>query len=156
MALLSSSHLSIYYIGKDGIVKSTEFDDIKSNYFNNILTSTNKYIIVGGQNHIYYIDYYIDYSNNLIDHNKRTYNLNKEINYIQKIHDESFLASTNEGEILHITFNNEGNINVKERNFSTGKITSLFSKNFKSILFTDDNFINSWRIQTNQDNCNIF
>ena len=149
IALLSYDHLSINKITENGLELINRYDNIKSNNFNNILLTTNKYIIIGGKKYIYYIDYTTNIKN------KKKYD--REINYIEKIHEESFLAATDEGIILHITINNDQTLKINERIFSIGKIYSLSMKNFKTILFTDENRIQLWN-NSNNDGffCNIF
>ena len=149
IALLSYDHLSINKITENGLELINRYDNIKSNNFNNILLTTNKYIIIGGKKYIYYIDYKTNIKN------KKKYD--REINYIEKIHEESFLAATDEGIILHITINNDQTLKINERIFSIGKIYSLSIKNFKTILFTDENRIQLWN-NSNNDGffCNIF
>ena len=146
---MSYDHLSINKITENGLELINRYDNIKSNNFNNILLTTNKYIIIGGKKYIYYIDYTTNIKN------KKKYD--REINYIEKIHEESFLAATDEGIILHITINNDQTLKINERIFSIGKIYSLSMKNFKTILFTDENRIQLWN-NSNNDGffCNIF
>ena len=63
------------------------------------------------------------------------------INCIQKIHDEFFLASTDEGSILQITIEKKNNIpilEIKSKNFIPKKINSLILKNINTILLTYD------------------
>ena len=57
---------------------------------------------------------------------------------------------------MQININNNF-LDVKENNFLTGQISSLYMKNYKTILITDDNYI---QILNNPNNdsffCNIF
>jgi hypothetical protein len=153
IAMLSDDHLSIFKIKENSLQQIDRYNNIKSNNLKNILIATNKYILVGGLNFIYYLDF------NTIKQSNEKYvkNIIGEINYIQKIHDESFLACTSEGTILHITFDQSMMLDINERTFLTNNISSLFVKNFKTILLTDENNIQLWNNpNNNNDNCYIF
>ena len=69
--------------------------------------------------------------------------------YIEKIHEVSFLAAINEGIILHITIYNDQTLKIDKRIFAIGKIYLLSLKNFKTILFTDENHIQLWNNSNN-------
>ena len=59
---------------------------------------------MGGKKYIYYINYTTN------NKNKKKYD--KDINHIEKIHEESFLTAINEGIILYITFNNDQTLKI--------------------------------------------
>ena len=63
----------------------------------------NKYIIIRGSRCIYYLKYIENLKTEKI--NKQV--INRDINYICKVHDECFLASTKEGSIMQININND-------------------------------------------------
>ena len=151
LALLSDDHLSIIKLRDDKLEEISSYNDIKSNNLRNVLILTKKYIIIGGKKYIYYIDYNKNIKNK--DHYYKY--INGEINYIQKVHDESFLASTNEGKILHVTIDNN-NLEIIERYFQDSPIYSLFLKNYRTILFTDKNSIQLWHCPNDEGYCNIF
>ena len=151
MALLSDDHLSIIKLRDDKLEEISSYNDIKSNNLRNVLILTKKYIIIGGKKYIYYIDYNKNIKNK--DHYYKY--INGEINYIQKVHDESFLAATNEGKILHVTIDNN-NLEIVERYFQVSPINSLFLKNYRTILFTDKNSIQLWNCPNDEGYCNIF
>ena len=148
IAMLSYDHLAIFEIKENKLEEIHRYTNIESNYFKNILSSTNKNIIIGGKNCLYFLEY---------DGSKKTsqFNINGEINYISKIHDEFFLASTKDGKILQIHFNKDNQLDIKEKKFYNTQINSLFLKNYKTILFTDDNSIQIWNIKKKED-CQIF
>ena len=154
IAMLSNDHLAIFQIIEKRIQEIGRFKNIQSNNLKNVLIATNKYIIVGGKKCIYYLNYTkIKQNNEKIEEEY----INGEINYIQKIHDESFLASTSEGKILHITINENKKLDINEKSFSANNIQSLFLKNFKTILFTDEENIELWNNpNNNNEKCNIF
>ena len=151
LALLSDDHLSIIKLRDDKLEEISSYNDIKSNNLRNVLILTKKYIIIGGKKYIYYIDYNKNIKNK--DHYYKY--INGEINYIQKVHDESFLAATNEGKILHATIDNN-NLEIVERYFQVSPINSLFLKNYRTILFTDKNSIQLWNCPNDEGYCNIF
>ena len=145
LALLSYEHLSICKITENGLEEIGRYNEIKSNNFKNILISTNKYILVGGRKCIYLID----------DINKKSiekFMVKGEINYIYKMNDEFFFATTSEGTILQITINKNKKLEFKEKKFDDCEINSLFIKSCKSILFTDENNIQIWNIPSKENN----
>ena len=138
IAMLSYESLYIFEINDKELKVLENFDNIESYNHKNILISTNKYIIVGGKKEIYITNYITNKNKEL---NK--FNIKEEIIYINKIHNESFLASTNKGTIIYITLDNNY-INFKEKKFTDSNINSVFVKNLKTILLTDDNCIQIW------------
>ena len=151
LALLSYNHLSIYKIMENKIEIIHRYNNIISNIFNNILLITNKYIIVGGRKYLYFF-----FKDNYSSAKKR---VEAEINYIYKINDEFFLASTNDGLILSISINEKYNISIKHRKLIDGDINSLFVKNIKSFLITNENNIQIWTTQSKESKdeaCLIF
>ena len=155
LAKLSYDYIAIFQTKENKLNETIRFDNIESNNFKNILIATNKYLIVGGKNNIYFIDY---------NDNKNSFKrlINKEITFIYKIHDKSFLASTKDGTIIEININNNKDniIDIKEKKLINSQINSVYLKNFKTFIFTDDNNIQIWNIprkKTNGDgNCKIF
>ena len=147
IAMLSHDHLAIFKIGENNLEEIHRYNNIETNNFKNILTATHKYIIVGCKNKICLLDY-------TGDKKIFEFNVEGEINYINKIHDEFLLASTREGKILHINIGKD--LVIKEKKFINGQINSLFLKNFKTILFTDDNEIQIWSSPKKEENCAIF
>ena len=147
IAMLSHDHLAIFKIKENNLEEIHRYNNIETINFKNILTVTHKYIIVGCKNKICFLNYIGD---------KRIVEItvDGEINYINKIHDEFLLASTREGKILHINIGKE--LEIKEKKFINGQINSLFLKNFKTILFTDDNEIQIWSSPKKEENCAIF
>ena len=77
---------------------------------------------------------------------------NGEITYINKIHDKFFLASTSEGAILQITIDKEKPV-IKSKIFNN-RINSFVMKNFKTILFTDENSIQIFK--KNDEKCKVY
>ena len=77
---------------------------------------------------------------------------NGEITFVNKIHDKFFLVSTGEGAILQITIDKE-NIIIKRKIFNN-RINSLFMKNFKTIIFTDENSIQIFK--KNEEKCKVY
>ena len=129
------------------------YNNIISNNFNNILLSTNKYIIVGGRKYLYLLYYSKD------NYSPVEKKVEAEINYIYKINDEFFLASTNDGLILSISIDEKYNISIKHRKLINGDINSLFVKNIKSFLITNENNFQIWTTQSKESqdiDCLIF
>ena len=152
LAMLSYDHLVIYQIKENQLEKIKTYNNINLHNYNNNLILTNKYIIIGGAKYIYYLDYTKDIKTENIK--KRMVNGN--INYIYEIHDEFFLASTREGIIMQVNINNNI-LAIKENNFLVNQINSIFMKNYKTLLFTDDNYIQIWNNPYNNTSmCNIF
>ena len=152
--MLSYDHIAIFQVKDNQLAQINRIKNIESNNFKNILIATNKYIIVGGKNYLYFIDYNDD-KNSF----KRL--INKDITFIYKIHDKFFLASTKEGSIIQININNnkDNTIDAKEKKLINNQINSIYFKNFKTFIFTDDNNIQIWntpREEKNDDNCKIF
>ena len=156
LAMLSYDHIAIFQIKQNQLEEINRFKNIESNNFKNILIATNKYVIVGGKNCIYFIDYN-DNKNSL-----PKYFINKEITFIYKIHDEFFLASTKDGTIIQININNNKDniIDIQEKKLINRQINSVYLKNFKTFIFTDDNNIQIWNIPRTEKNtdesCKIF
>ena len=148
IAMLSYDHLAIFEIKENKLEEIHRYRNIESNNLKNILISTNKYIVVGGHNCIYFLEY--DGAKKKID-----FKVNGDINYIYKIHDEFFLASTKDGKILKISIYKDNNFDIKEKKFNNTQINSLFMKNYKTILFSDDNYIQIWNIKK-KEGCQIF
>jgi hypothetical protein len=148
LAMLNENCLDIIKIDEKQPNFITSSQKIEVKIKKNVLTKTNKYLIVGGIKELYILDYSLkiiqtikiqDYGN---------------INYIHKIHDELFLASTDDGEILQITNKNKNhNFKIAGKRFISRRIYSLVLNNINTILFTyDDGF----QILTKkEDNCNI-
>lgn len=147
---MSYDHLSINKITENGLELINRYDNIKSNNFNNILLTTNKYIIIGGKKYIYYIDYTNDKKIN------EKYSVKGEIICIYLINYNFFLASTSEGIILEIKINQNNKTEIKEKKFIDDEMNSLFLKNFKSLLFTSENNIQVWTILSKEDKNSAF
>ena len=156
IALLSYNHLSIYQIKEDRLVLTCKYTGIKSNNFNNILIATNKYIIVGGRKTVYLLNYIDNIKTNspfIVS------GVSGEINYIYKIDDISFLASTSDGKVLDIQLKNKNGIDFKEKKFTNDEINSLFLKSYKSILLTTEKNIQVWTNSSKEnkdEDCTIF
>ena len=153
LAMLSHDHLTIFQIKENKLVKIKIYKNIKLHTYKNKnnLIKTNKFIIIGGVKYIYSLDYTKD----IETENIKKWTVNGNINYIYKIHDEFFLASTREGTIIQVNINN--NIpDIKEKSFIPNSINSIFMKNYKTLLFTDDNYIQIWNNPYNTSMCNIF
>lgn len=125
IAMLNENYLSIFEINQnEGIIIHSQ--KIETIYKKNVLIATNKYLILGGRKYFYILDH----SLNIMQ--KKEKPLYGNINCIQKIHDEFFLASTDEGSILQITIEKKNNIpilEIKSKNFISKKINSLILKN---------------------------
>ena len=156
IALLSYNHLSIYQIKEDRLVLTCKYTGIKSNNFNNILIATNKYIIVGGRKTVYLLNYIDNIKTNspfIVS------GVSGEINYIYKIDDISFLASTSDGKVLDIQLKNKNGIDFKEKKFTNDEINSLFLKSYKSVLLTTEKNIQVWTNSSKEnkdEDCTIF
>lgn len=99
--------------------------------------------------------YLLNYKTNKISIKK----IISEINYIYKINDEFFLASIDDGIILNISIDENGNIFIEDKKFIKGDINSLFLKNFKSILITSEENAQIWTNQSKEnkdESCLIF
>ena len=93
----------------------------------------------------------MDHSLNIIKKEKLLYG---NINCIQKIHDEFFLASTDDGAILQITIEKKNNcpqLEIKGKKFISKEIYSLILKNINTILFTYDKGFQILTLQ--KENC---
>ena len=152
IAMLSYDHLAIFQIRDKKLEEVLRYLDIESNIFKNILTVTNKYIVIAGKKLLYFFGYK---GNKAI---KNVFDLKYEINYISKIHDEFILAATNEGKIIRIIFKNNNTISRDGKKFIDSRVNSLFLKNLKTLLITDDISIQIWHYSNkkNGENCNIF
>ena len=132
IAMLSSDYLALYQIKENGLQEINRCNKVWTNYLENILITTNNYIILGDSKYIHFFDY-------KGNRNMSSKIENGEITYINKIHDKFFLASTSEGAILQITIDKEKPV-IKSKIFNN-RINSFVMKNFKTILFTDENSI---------------
>ena len=151
LALLSHDHLLIVQIKQNELEEIAIHKINLSNYRNNNMIITNKYIIIGGSRYIYYLKY----TGNLSTEKMNKLVINQDINYICKVHEECFLASTKEGSIIQININNDI-FEIKEQNLISKQIYSLFLKNYKTILLTDDENIQIWNNQYDSSFCSIF
>ena len=145
IAMLSSDYLAIFQIKENGLQEINRYNKVRSNYLENILITTDNYIILGDSKYIYFLDYKGNKSmSSKIE--------NGEITYVNKIHDRFFLASTSEGAILEIIFDKEKPV-IKSKIFNH-RINSFVMKNFKTMLFTDENSIQIFK--KNEDKCIIY
>ena len=152
IAMLKNDHLDIFQISGNVLQKINTYSFFKLNNAKNNLIITNKYIIIGGQGFIYYLDYTKDISKEKMKERL----INSGINCIYKIHDEFFLASTRNGSILQININNDL-FEIKEKFFTGYPISSLFMKNYKTIILTGDNKIQIWNNPNSDKNsCSIY
>ena len=134
IAMLSSDYLALFQIKENGLQEINRCNKVWTNYLENILITTNNYIILGDSKYIHFFDY-------KGNRNMSSKIENGEITYINKIHDRFFLASTSEGAILQITIDKEKPV-IKSKIFNiNNRINSFVMKNFKTILFTDENSI---------------
>ena len=147
LAMLNENYLNVIEINEKQL-NLTSSQKIEVNKKKNVLIETNEYLIVGAIKELYILDY----SLNIIKKIKiQDYG---NINYIHKIHDELFLASTDDGEILQMTVEKRNSIfKIAGKRFISRRIYSLVLNNINTILFTyDDGF----QILTKkEDNCNI-
>jgi len=132
IAMLSSDYLALFQIKENGLQEIIRYNKVWTNYLENILITTNNYIILGDSKYIHFFDY-------KGNRNMSSKIENGEITCINKIHDKFFLASTSEGAILQITIDKEKPV-IKSTIFNN-RINSFVMKNFKTILFTDENSI---------------
>ena len=150
IAMLNENYLSILEINQNEgkIIHSEKIEKINKK---NVLINANKYLVLGGRKYIYIFDY----SLNIIGKEKLLYG---NINCIQKIHDEFFLASTDDRSILQITIEKKNNcpiFEIKGKNFISNKeIYSLILKNIDTILFTYDKGFQIFTLK--KENCTIF
>ena len=152
LAMLSNDHLDIFHISGNELQKTKTCSFFKLNSIKNNLILTNKYIIIGGQRCIYYLNY----TKYLSNEQMKEYPINSGINYIYKIHDEFFLASTENGSILQININNNS-FQITEKFCTDNPISSIFMKNYKTILLTGDNKIQVWNNPTSdKSSCSIY
>jgi hypothetical protein len=152
IAMLNNDHLDIFQIIGNVLQKIKTYSYFKLNNAKNNLIITNKYIILGGQGFIYYLDYTKDISKEKMKERL----INSGINCIYKIHDEFFLASTRNGSILQININNDL-FEIKEKFFTGYPISSLFMKNYKTIILTGDNKIQIWNNpNSDKSSCSIY
>ena len=145
IAMLSSDYLAIFQIKENGLQEINRYNKVRSNYLENILITTDNYIILGDSKYIYFLDY-------KGNKNMSSKIENGEITYVNKIHDRFFLASTSEGAILQIILDKEKPV-IKSKIFNH-RINSFVMKNFKTMLFTDENSIQIFK--KNEDKCNIY
>ena len=145
IAMLSSDYLALFQIKENGLEEIKRYDKVGSNFLENILITTNNYIVLANLKNIYFLDY----KGNKNLHSKIE---NGEITFVNKIHDKFFLVSTGEGAILQITIDKE-NIIIKRKIFNY-RINSLFMKNFKTIIFTDENSIQIFK--KNEEKCKVY
>ena len=145
IAMLSSDYLALFQIKENGLEEIKRYDKVGSNFLENILITTNNYIVLANLKNIYFLDY----KGNKNLHSKIE---NGEITFVNKIHDKFFLVSTGEGAILQITIDKE-NIIIKRKIFNN-RINSLFMKNFKTIIFTDENSIQIFK--KNEEKCKVY
>ena len=143
--MLSSDYLAIFQIKENGLQEINRYNKVRSNYLENILITTDSYIILGDGKYIYFLDY-------KGNKNMSSKIENGEITYVNKIHDRFFLASTSEGAILQIILDKEKPV-IKSKIFNH-RINSFVMKNFKTMLFTDENSIQIFK--KNEDKCNIY
>ena len=112
---------------------------------NHIMILTNTSLYIGGYENIYYYDYIDD------KYNQVKFSSNEEfICFLYKIHDQLFLASTSNGNILQIKINENKEPFIISKFFEISReidinsniqdksICSLLLKNLKCILFTDE------------------
>ena len=132
-----------------------DLPDLEINGLKNTLIGTNRYIIIGGIGRIYYFNYVKSAPQKL--ETKISEKENEEIIFMNKIHDELFLASTKYGTILQIIFNENGLLEIVKKNFTNQKINSLILKNYKIILFSEKKKIKILSIPKigNENNCKI-
>jgi hypothetical protein len=145
LSLLSENMLSFYKIKEDKINKKYT---IEINCSRNKLISTNKYLIVGGKNCIYYIDYTQNQDKRDLKETQSS-----EIKFIHKIHNELFLASTNNGEILQIIMDDKNKLNIISKISTYQIINSIIYKNYQTILFTNDAYIEIWTSPKEDKKC---
>ena len=117
LAMLSENHLSFHSIKENKLECIREYDNIKTQYLRNSLIVTNKYLILPGKTYIYYLDYTKEEFSEIPG-----FQLRGKINFIHKIHDESFLLSTQDGFIMQIAIRENNIIDIIEKkNFQIKK-----------------------------------
>lgn len=151
LAMLSENHLSFHSIKENELECIRGYDNIKTEYLRNSLIVTNKYLILPGKIYIYYLDYTEEKISEM-----QKFELREKINFIHKIHDESFLVSTKDGVIMQIALRENNTIDIIEKKkFSYKKIYSLLLKNFKTLLFADTDCVQVWMIPKKESSCKI-
>jgi predicted esterase len=149
LAMLSENHLSFHSIKENEFECIRRYDNIKTKYLRNSLIITNKYLILAGKIYIYYLDYTEEKICEI-----QKFDLRETINFIHKIHDESFLISTKDGAIMQIAVRENNKIDIIEKkNFSNKEIYSLLLKNFKTLLFADTDCVQVWTIPKKESSC---
>jgi predicted esterase len=151
LAMLSENHLSFHSIKENEFKCIRRYDNIKTKYLRNSLIITNKYLILAGKIYIYYLDYTEEKISEM-----QKIELREKINFIHKIHDESFLISTKDGVIMQIAVreNNKFDI-IEKKKFASKEIYSLLLKNFKTLLFADADCVQVWTIPKKESSCKI-
>ena len=154
LVMLSYNDLDIFQIQNNELQQIETINYIKlninENNYQKKLITTNQYIIIGGTKCIYFIEHTKGISDK--DGIKKIA-IDGEINYIHKIHDHFFLASTNKGKIFQITLDSHHHINTKEKQFGDGSINSFLMKNFNTIIITDDNGAQIWNVPQSNNFC---
>ena len=155
MAFLKKEKFYLCKFEENTIKTYIDLPDLEINGLKNTLIGTNKHIIIGGIGRIYYFNYVKSAPQKL--ETKISEKENEEIIFINKIHDELFLASTKYGTILQIIFNQNGLLEIVKKNFTNQKINSLILKNYKIIIFSEKKKIKILSIPKigNENNCKI-
>ena len=149
LAMLSENHLSFHSIKENGLECIRGYDNIQTENLRNSLIVTNKYLLLPGKIYIYYLDYTKEQISEI-----QKLELREKINFIHKIHDESFLLSTKDGVIIQIAIR-ENNIMdiIEKKKFLNKEINSLLLKNFKTLLLADTDCVQVWTVSKKESNC---
>ena len=155
VAFLKKEKFSLCKFEENTIKNYIDLKDLEINGLKNTLIGTNTHIIIGGIGRIYYFNYVKSAPQLLVK--KISQKENEEIIFMNKIHDELFLASTKYGTILQIIFNENGLLEIVKKNFTDLKINSLILKNYKIIIFSEKKKIKILSIPKigNENNCKI-
>jgi hypothetical protein len=148
---LSQNNICFYKLENKTIKELHKSEKLKISPQKGIIIATNQYLLLGGNNCIYYWDHIKK------DYKIKIHNLNQEIgiiNYFNKIHDKLFLASTLNGNILQIIINKKNELNLVSKIIINKDIiiNSLILKNYKTILFSDYKGIQVWTSAKKKNN----
>lgn len=136
LVMLNDNYVSTIDISKKEETRKKYFDIYAKR---DALIATDKYLILGGKKCIYHMSHSLDIINES--------QIEGNINNIQKIHNELFLASTSNGEILQINIIKEDEnetLKVNKKYCTRNEIYFVLLNNISSILFCDKDGISMW------------
>ena len=133
LALIKHGHIQFNQFEKNyKQMKVINEIKLKSNISINSLVGTNKYLILGGINQIFFFD--VEKKFQIESKELKSFDDITKITYITKIHEQFLLASTNNGSILQININDNGSKEIITKYIENIAISSILMIDYETIL----------------------